>query len=118
MKKTRYFRLSRPTEIVRRCRECGEKSKLLPFLVLKDSKNKHYYMHCLCQICYREYASLRRREWYLKNREREIAKSALWNDTHRAHYNLRRRKNAERKRMETINEYEEAQKPVEMSFKF
>ena len=118
MKKTRYFRLARPNEIIRRCRKCGEKNSILPFLVMKDTKNKHYYMHSVCSICYKAESQIRRINYYQKYRKREIAKSMLWNRVHRVHYNLRRRKNAERKRMETINEYEEAQKPVEMSFKF
>ena len=105
--KTRIFLYANTDDIVRRCRHCGIRDTDIPFLVMRDTKSGRYYKHCICRACHREIASDRRREWYLKNREKSIQAAYEWNIDNREHYNRLRRERAAKARNMSIASYED-----------
>lgn len=94
---TRRFEKRKSQDIVRRCRECGITDNDIPFLVQKNYKNGKFYKHCVCQACYSDRSTERRKAYYNKHRDEQIKQARQWNVDNKERYNARRRKSFKEK---------------------
>jgi hypothetical protein len=63
---------------------------------MRDSRTKKYNTHSICKPCYQENSSIRRIEYYYKNKKKQIEQASEWNKKNKKRYDKNRLKYREK----------------------